>query len=456
MECSTRRRVRGVLMACMVVLLAPSAAAAQEPVSTDSLEARLERLQARVDSLEQVVDSLRGAGADTTEATDELAAIRAAATSAAGQGAEQDAARDTAARQFVGRQRSQQALNPELTVTGEVFGFIDLDEPDHENIVPREFELSFQSALDPYTLAKLFVGYHVPGGEIAPFEAHAHEEPDPALPGEEEAHGHGGEFAVEEGYLQWRSLPGGFNVMAGRFRQNFSTLNRWHPHALPGQSYPLPYIAFFGEEGLAQDGVGVHWLAPVSGIGTWELWTEVTTSGNELLFGEARTPSVLGRVNAFFDLSRSTYFEVGGSYITGPDHVGTDAFATRVAGADFTLSWRPPERGRYREATLRGGVVYGQIAPEGPRPGEAFGGFATLEYRLGQQWLIGGRYEYTENPFEPAESSWLAAPTLTWWQSEWVRLRLEFDYLERPDGEPLQLLVLQTTFAMGPHKHESY
>ncbi|MDX1674069.1 MAG: hypothetical protein R3314_04620 [Longimicrobiales bacterium] len=453
MKHGTQRRVRGVFMAFIIGAVVPGAVDAQEPAPVDSLRAELERLEARVDSLEQLLDSLRIAGQDTTEAADELAALRAAAEAAAG-GAAVDTAADRRPRQFVGRQRSQQALNPEITVTGEVFGFVDLDEPDHDNIVPREVEFSFQSALDPYTLAKIFVGYHVPGGEIAPFEAHAEEGGEAGA--EEEAHGHGGEFAVEEAYLQWRGLPGGFNVSAGRFRQNFGTLNRWHPHALPGQSYPLPYLAFFGEEGLAQSGVGVHWLAPVSGIGTWEFWTEVTTSSNEILFGESSKPSVMGRANAFFDLSRSTYFELGGTYLTGPSHDGADAFGTRVWGADMTLSWRPPERAKYREATLRGGIVYGEVATELGTPGDAFGGFANVEYRLGQQLLIGGRWEYSDNPLAPWERSWLVAPTLTWWQSEWVRIRLEYDYLERPDGGPLRLLVLQTTFAMGPHKHESY
>lgn len=456
MKHRTRRRIRGVLLACLALAL-PAVASAQEPVRSvprDSLAARLARLQARVDSLEAVVDSLRAAGRDTTEAVDELAAIRAAAAAAAGGEGAGAASPDTATggpRQFVGRQRNQQALNPEVTVTGEVFGFVNLDAPTEQNVVAREFEFSFQSALDPYTVAKVYVGYHTHGGGIEPFEAHA--DPADSTAGEP---GHGGETAVEEGYLQWRSLPGGFNIMAGRFRQNFSTLNRWHPHALPYQSLPLPYLAFFGEEGLGQSGVSVHWLAPVHGLGTWEAWTEVTASGNEMLFGESSKLSVLGRVNAFFDLSRSTYFEVGGSYLTGPSHDGSDDFGTWVSGVDFTLSWRPPERSRYREATLRGGVVYGNVATELGPTGDAFGAFGSAEYRLGRRLLVGGRYEYTENPLDPTESSWLAGPTLTWWQSEWVRLRLEYDHMDRPYGDPLRQLVLQTTFAMGPHKHESY
>jgi hypothetical protein len=54
------------------------------------------------------------------------------------------------------------------------------------------------------------------------------------------------------------------------------------------------------------------------------------------------------------------------------------------------------------------------------------------------------------------DSAWLISPTLTWWQSEWVRIRAEYDHLERSMGETTNLFALQITFAMGPHKHETY
>ena len=372
-----------------------------------------------------------------------LDSIRAAAAAAAAEGAA-----DTAVAPATVGPRGQQALNPEITVTGDVLGLVALDGSETPNFVPREFEVSFQSTLDPYSTAKVFIGYHTPGGDLLPFPEPA---PDPAEP----EHGHGGEVAVEEGYIRWQGLPGGVNVQLGRFRQNFGQLNRWHPHALPVRTYPLPYVAFFGEEGLAQTGLGVHWLAPFTGFGTWEVWTEVTASSNHHLFGEASDPSVLGRVHGFWDLSPSTYFEVGLSGITGPGMDDGNGFDTHVGGMDFTLSWRPPARARTREATLRGGVVYGKAEPVGLDPDPAFGGFVTGEYRLDRRWIVGGRVEYTESPLDPDESAWLLAPTLTWWQSEWVRLRAEVDWLERPN-ETVQLFVLQATFAMGPHKHETY
>ena len=432
--------------------VAPASGAAQEAATVDSLRREVASLRAQVDSLMQVVARLQADRPDVAAAVpgDELDAIRAAAEAAA---AETEPAADTteqAPARFVGRQRSQQELNPELTVTGDVFAFADLDGPDGGNFVPREVEISLQSSLDPFSLAKVFVGIHQPGGELLPFEHEAHAEP-----AAEEEEGHGAEVELEEGYVQWSGVGAGLNLTLGRFRQSFGTLNRWHPHALPGQAYPLPYTAFFGEEGLAQTGARVHWLAPWSGLGTWELWTEVTASESEALYGETRKPAVLARINGFWDLSRSTYFELGLSGITGPDMAGEDNWATRVGGADFTLSWRPPERSRYREATLRGGVVVGDVAAEATDPGTAWGGFLIGDYRLGRRWVFGGRWEYTENPLEPTESAWLVAPTLTWWQSEWVRLRGELDYLDRPDGVQ-KLLVLQATFAMGPHRHETY
>ncbi len=85
----------------------------------------------------------------------------------------------------------------------------------------------------------------------------------------------------------------------------------------------------------------------------------------------------------------------------------------------------------------------------------AQGFWSLAEYRFATSWLLGGRFEWTENPEDPHDTAWLAGPTLTWWQSEWVRLRAEWDYMSR-GGQELSQLLLQVTFAMGPHKHETY
>ena len=87
----------------------------------------------------------------------------------------------------------------------------------------------------------------------------------------------------------------------------------------------------------------------------------------------------------------------------------------------------------------------------------AVGVWSLAEMRLSQNWLVGARFDRTENPHDPNETAWLASPTLTWWQSEFVRLRAEYDLIGRSFESAREgRFLLQVTFAMGPHKHETY
>lgn len=439
------RRARSTALGALLVLaLLPRDAAAQAP-AVDSLRAQIRALEARLDSLRAAVARIEGRAPVAADTGDALARIRAAAAAAAGA--------DTAAatqqpQTFEGRARNLNLLNPEISVSGDVLAFVNSERTDSDNFVPREFEFSFISNLDPYSRAKIFVAHHLHGGELPPF-GHDEEE------GEEE---HGGEVEIEEGYVEWVGLSGGLSVALGKFRQRFGRLNRWHAHALPAQQLPLPYLAFLGEEGLAQPGVSVHWLTPLRGLGTWELWAELTRSSSEPLFGESTAPSVLGHVNAFWQLSPATYFEVGVSGLAG-DHDAADplddAFDSRVFGVDATFDWTPPARSRDRQLTLHGSWLVNRRAFDAGGTSDAHGAFVIGEYKFARQWIIGARYEYTENPEAPDESAWLVAPSLTWWQSEFVRVRAAWELLDRPN-ERLGQFVLQTTFAMGPHKHETY
>ena len=458
------RRWRGavVLFAAIAV---PSGAAAQEP--TDSLRAELARLAVLVDSLRAEVARLAGTGQEA-EADDALARLRAAASAAAEAGGQPTTAAGAEDQEFVGRQRSLQALNPEISVNADIFGHVNKDDVSENNFFAREFEVSIISNLDPFSRAKVFLSHHGAGAEIAPFEegedAHAHEE---------EA---GGGFAVEEGYVEWVGLPGGLGLKLGKFFQQFGQLNRWHGHALPFQTRSFPHLAFIGEESLAQSGVSVHWLAPFGGRGgTYETTVEVTRSDNETLFGEAGDLSVLGHLNGFWNLSASTDFDLGLSWIRGTYMDDHNAGDRDLYGAEMAFTWRPPGQSRYRGFTLRGGVMAlnGLISGEEHEHEDdepesedevsalvnerATGWWGAGELRLSQSWLVGGRFDRVEHPEDTSETAWVMSPTLTWWQSEFVRLRLEYDLLGRsfsPTNEGR--LFIQVTMAMGPHKHETY
>ena len=422
----------GALGAC------PGRACAQDGPAArlDSLRTELEVLRARLDSLEGVV-----VGGQAEDTTDAIARLRSAAQAAAG-----DAAADTVAQgsqDFVGRARSLQALNPEISLNGDLYGSIHSDNPRSENFIPREFEFAFVSALDPYARAKVFLAVEEDRGRIEVFPRDLRE-------------ADGAAVGVEEGYVEWVALPGGLRLKVGRFSQQFGQLNRWHSHALHFQSRSLPHLAFIGEGALAQDGASVHWLLPTGESGAYEATVELTRSRNEVLFGEAHSLSYLGHMNAFWQLSPSTDLDLGLSALFG-DYQDVDGrYVNRLFGGEMAFNWAAPHQSLYRGIVVRGGVMLSDPeAVRGLRGESAWGIWSLAEIKLSQQWVAGGRYDWVENPEDPSESAWLASPTLTYWQSEYVRLRAEYDILGNP-GKTTRQFTLRITFAMGPHKHETY
>ena len=408
----------------------------------DSLRAEIAALRSQLDSLRVLVEA---GGAAPAEEEDALARLRAAARAAAG-GATPDAGQTPQGQQeFVGRARSLQALNPEISLSGDIYGSIESENSGSDNFIPREFELSVVSALDPYTRAKVFFSVEQEGGRLEVF---------PGGGTEEEGEPN---FSVEEGFVEWVGLLGGVGIKAGRYFQQLGQLNRWHSHALPFQSRSLPHLAYIGEGPLAQDGVSLHWLLPTSGGGAYETTFEIGRSGSEKLFGESRGLSYLGHFNAFWQLSSSTDLELGLSAIFG-DHAEAGVESnTRLFALETAFNWAPPERSLYRGVTLRGGVMMsdpGSVVGLGD-PQAALGMWSLVEVKLSRQWIAGGRYDWVENPEDRRETAWLTSPSLTYWQSEYVRLRAEYDILTNL-GNTTGQFTLRITFAMGPHKHEIY
>src|SRR5205807_10505184 len=89
-------------------------------------------------------------------ATTELAAWRSAARAAAGRSGTVVRQATTPPR-FIGGERNQAQLNPEISVTGDVRAYGQQPGIQRENFDAREFEVGFQSALDPYSHTKIFV-----------------------------------------------------------------------------------------------------------------------------------------------------------------------------------------------------------------------------------------------------------------------------------------------------------
>ena len=402
-----------------MTLLGGTALAAQTPADSvarrqqrtlDSLAAALRELQARLDSMAR-------APADTS-VTDDLAALRAAATAAA-----PDSGAGNAPRQA---RLGQNALNPEISVTSIIHASVVRPGPQTESFDAREFEFSFQSALDPYSYTKIFLSVTAEGVD------------------------------VEEGYAFWSGLPGHTRLDVGRFRQPLGELNRWHRHALPEGELPLVHQLYLGgTEGLSGTGVSLYAPLPLSGrAGTYEWYGQITRGTNAGLFLGGNRPSYLSALSAFWQFSRSTFAQVSlsGAYGSNPD----SSLTTTVGVLAARFSWRPPAEGTRKELTVRGELfaLHRRIGGAGPT---RLGGYLGGQWRLNRRWIAGARGDYVESP-DPivASHEWEAHATLTFWQSEFVYLRAEWTHHRDAAAFDSERLAIHAVWAMGPHKHELF
>lgn len=397
---------------------------------TDSLAAALGDLSRRLEAIRLArcqTGAAPSVAAQPADTSDDLAAIRAAAQAAAGGApAAPTSPADTTSKpktEFVGRQRNASALNPEISATGDV-RLVAREGLQRDNGVAREFEVALQSTLDPYSNTKIILAF------------------------ENEA------VDVEEGYLYWTGLPGRLRVDLGKFRQQLGDLNRWHLHALPETEYPLVYQRFLGDEGLSGVGVSLYTALPVSILGgTHEVWLQGTTAESDPLYQGGHQPTVLFRLQNFWQLNRSTYTQIGFDGTGGNnDDLG---LRSRLLGLDWRLTYRPPEAGTRREITLRA-EGYRLHSTETGITANRYGAFVDLNAKLSRRWVVGGRYDWVEAPRGLDDTEWRLVPSITWWESEFVFLRLEAEHAHRDIEGGRNLLTIQAVWAMGPHKHETY
>jgi hypothetical protein len=433
---SPKRFLICLTLALAFAAVAPAGLSAQEAKSDSlkALEARIKKLEARLDSLLAALS--RDAGTDSTarSAETELEALRAAARAAAGEQRQDSTETDAS------RTRNLSILNPEISVTGDILGLYaaPADQKNFFTAIPREFEFSFQAAIDPYTITKIFVT-HEEELEIA------------GHPGEEEgeeAHAHSGTH-IEEGYISWVRLPVG--IKAGKFRQQIGLYNRWHTHALLEVDRALASVAFLGD-GLIE--TGASFVLPMLTLGhsTQTATVELTRGSNEALFDGSKRLSFLGTVQSFWDLSAASYVQFG---ITGVYGQNDDpSLTSRLLEIDISYRWRPPGRGLYRDLRLAAEWYFAR-KDFGDPDLNGSGGFVQANYRLNRRWIAGLRGDYLDD-YGDGPDIYQIVPTLTWWQSEWIYLRLQYNYL-KPQGEKdSHTLILQVVWAIGPHKHETY
>jgi len=420
----------GLTILALIYLLV-SLTCAQEPTATpaDSVIRQLQELQKRIDLLEQ------------KQAQSELEKLKEEALKAAEVKKE-----EIQPRVFKSGQRSLQAINPEISITGdqylqEVLNEDGFTEEARSGAYFRVIGLHIQSNLDPFSLAKVAV-------EITP-----------------------GGVELGEAYVTWTNVFPNLSVTAGKFRQQFGVVNRWHAHSLDQFDFPLAMTTILGQEGLNQTGFSLEWLMPplIAHANTFTL--QITNGQNEHLFaGEVFSfPVVLGHLKNYYDLNTNTYLEWGVTGMAGYNNlrgyndagqlIKEENRLTKLAGLNLILFWEPVNRAHYHSFLWRTELYYADKAQENAPHITAGGFYSNVDYRFNERWYAGLRYDYTQ-PFALNNSGKYISqivPYVTWWQSHWVRFRLQLNYKSGNALEKADTIVrLQLTWAAGPHKHERY
>jgi len=420
--------------------------------------------KSQIDELQEQIRKLSrpAAAPEQAGAEDEMARLRALAESAAGEKKEQKTPEETVYK-FGGL--SLQQLNPEISVSGDFLAYYRHhdDTRKRTDAFLRGLELNFQSYLDPFSRMKA--------------TTHIHDD---------------GEVHVEELYFTRFSVFKNTNLDIGRFRQQFGVVNRWHEDALDQVQYPLALRRIFGDEGLDQTGASLELTLPKWGQACQGLTLQVTNSENDRLFEQDSlgNPSLLFHYKNYRDLSRDTYLEFGLSGLFGWNDQwnvfkgGTlvdehDALGTRVFGADVSMLWEPADRALYRNVEWRSEVYVMNrdiLAPDnsGRDSLDAWGAYTYLQSKVARNVDVGVRYDFYEPDSKDYAATpgasliplaytakdayrWQICPYITWWQSEWVEFRGEYDYADGHDMEgPEHIVWFQAIFAAGPHKHERY
>lgn len=414
-------------------------------------ETEINALKEEVGKLSQAVPV-----AEEAKAEDELARLRELAESMAGEKKEQKTPEETVYK-FGGL--SLQQLNPEISVSGDFVGHYrhQGETRKRTDAEIRGLELNFQSYLDPYSRIKATT--HISDGGVD----------------------------LEEVYLTHFTVLENATLDLGRFRQQFGVVNRWHEDALDQVQYPLALRKIFGDGGLNQTGASIEWILPKWGQAHQGLTFQVTNTENDRLFGgdTLGNPSLLLHYKNYRDLSRDTYLEFGLTGLFGWNDewsVGGvnkhDTLGTQVFGADLSFLWEPADRALYRNVEWRSEVYFLNqdiLAPDnsGRDNLNAWGAYSYLQSKIARNLDIGIRADYYKpdsKDYATAGASvvplaytaknaerWQICPYVTWWQSEWVKFRCEYDYAFGHGTEDTEhVLWLQAIFSAGPHKHERY
>jgi hypothetical protein len=371
-------------------------------------------------------------------------------------------------------------FNPDIGVMGDIVATSSQSSEDSEGndrISLREMAISFGHDIDPYARFDSIVTFS----------------------DEESPH-------IEEGYVTLFGLPYSTSARLGRFRPKIGIQSALHRDALETVDESLVVDRYLGHEGLMKTGIEIGnflpfgWDNPTHQL-TFGLLEGGTGHGGELLGETKRRPTFYARLRNSFELDDMNQLDIGGTYLRGSSD-DDSSYEVSLYTADVSYVRNLPANRRlklqselffqdrseglstaphaghdhdeHQHASLLASEDHSEDEHEDEHHGEddhledtdseisdfrssPFGMYALADYRFAQRFGVGFRYDYVQpvgrddEYIRSAESAFNGM--FTFYQSEFARWRLQYQYRNLLEGGHDNIFFLQGTFAIGHHSH---
>ena len=390
------------------------------------LAARMKAMEDRIRALEAEVQSLKG--------QQPAAAIPAPAPApAVAEAAPPQPAPQSPATLGGAGGAASKALNPDIAVIGDFLGAAGNSAgrptPSFEM---HESEVAFQAILDPYARADFFISFGEHGVDL------------------------------EEGYLTFPALPGGFQLRAGKMRAAFGTVNTLHNHVLPWTDRPLVTQNLVGgEDGIDDAGLSISRIIPAPKQIFLEGTAQVFRGDSETLFKtyNRNDLSTVEHLRGYRDVTESTNISLGASYSRGHSVIGPDVI-DQLYGVDATVRWKPLRRAIYHSFVGRSEFIWSRIDAPAKLTATPFGYYISGDYQFARRWFAGGRFDRSDRLENPGINTLVStalfqdtggSAVLTYWPSEFSQIRAQLRRTHYGENLTANELLFQFQFSIGAH-----
>lgn len=329
----------------------------------------------------------------------------------------------------------------------------------------QEAEVGFQSVVDPYFRADMFLTI-------------------PNLDGLE----------VEEGYVTTTALPADLQMKAGIFRSAFGRQNGQHLHLQDFTRRPLINAAYLGEDGLRAPGAQLSWLAPtpfylaligeVFTVGAPDDANAITSFGGgdrtdltyaveaKIFVPATESVSIYGGLNAAFGRASLGPQLLDTAQLANQADATSDA-ASQLYAADLYVKMKPPNvSGGYTSVAWQSEFFLRRVSDQAclrldgictetiRRPQSTDGGFYTqLVMQVARSWIVGVREDLLGVPTSDLQQRVnRVSLSATFVTSEFARVRADVEREDVTTAGPVTSTTdanygafLQLEIAMGAH-----